>query len=1724
MDITSVLKDPEFYDLSEPEQAKVISHLDPEFKALAPEEQPKALNGLKGMYGIPDLALGRLGGALVEGVKDTARDTLAGLRAIAEAGTQPPREALMQSGWTEQDINTTRERFKQNDPVMSGLRGAIESDLLTTDPAYRQSSGLIEDVARAAPQVAGQVAASIAGGPLAGGAMMGLQIAGGQNEALRQQEVPEERRLPAAFANAIMQAPLEQIGIGKALKFWKPQRALIQRFRAMGESFGTEALTEFAQQFPEAATNIWAQNPDMSLLQQTEELVRQLPETAAEGARQGAIGGILGGLLGGAGGVRSNIRVNNEIQAEQQAQEAGDTAKATQEALLGELSNRVERGDLTAEDLDAIKAKRPDIAEQIETLKARIKPRALPGPENLEQYTAGEQPGEIQGQPYEGATELSQPYSPELARRMQGPLALPVPRDVEIAKAQELERLGGLALPAPEQQAMLPPGQGFELQGEPYTEGLPTVHQMPDGTMMEGPEHPGAVIGSEAAIADIDISKDQASDEFQPLRSKLEQYINTFKQEVPSGQEVQGQEGTEVSAPAPTQPGWVRIKDNLRPFVEYREITKGKRKGWYEVTIRGKKIKVPPNAINRMPEVVQEENQPRYRRQTEQAGPLTLESVKEIFPGTAVEQTREGFKVSTARGQQVNILNVDHVAPNEYAIRLAYGMPLKPGETVSGQYDRGEILVTNEGGKPTLRHESVHWMEDLGIINQKDARLLKLQINKLYADGKWETLNPQDIGGVEDRAEYITTRLHGKNPKLVERVLQKIRDWLDRFVNFVGKRTAGGVVRDVESGEIYKGEPQPSEQQGVYYSKEMGPPQYRKTPKDIDALIADLEKAAAQKNPETPNMAEAAAQDMGKKVIDATKQARRPGAISYTLQSPYWIPDERAHNIVQAAGREKEASKHQAFIRVDQDADGVSTAQVIGDLRNKGLSVVDKLKSPDLFNIDKSTASPEYKRFAKHLHFMDRTGMKWEVFRAKLEQQGESQDVLEVIDKQRAAYDRELDMMLEDIKEAEGMINPNDTETLKALKESYNYMGQLRGSYFPRKRKPGDYAVLVEDRSGQRYRYHEAYKTTAMNLAKKLQKQGYTGWNGAPVTVQMVKKLPESVYGDLQMAKTAQAIEKAVDKMEGVDPAVANRLRATLVNNVADIMKARGALSSKLGRSKNLVKGYIEDPMTAYRLNVMATAGGRAKAEFAKKAYAQILGQTVTNPDGTETKYQAIDPIADRALYERMLPYIEEQLRNDDRFDRGIALGKSIISFKLLSAPRSAVVNFTALMTTAPSAIHQYALGGKGSMGSVLNELRRSTGHAFGLAFDNEGGLKTDDERQFWKEVKEGNYDNAQYMREAMGNIAGAYGNVWQKAMSTALWLFGKTEKVNRAGTMLAAYRLARKAGQSHEQATQSAFDASDKAHGVYGKSNMPAWASGKGAKKIGSMFYLYQTFQHNYLQMLHDLGFKKKNRKALAFALASPAVISGAKALAGLNLIFWLLGLGMDRDPEKFVYDYIREEMGDYAEQVARYGVVGALGGDISSSLSVGMEVPKNLLDLSGPFGSLVEDAEKAVRFARTGQPGRALEQFAPAPISRFLGALREMETGAVTSTGKRIWDKDGKPYRPTLAEAFSKGILGVQPAKRAALSARQWEAKREEQNFSSKRKLIYERFRAYLVTPDQSSEDLQKLYDLVVDYNAKVVAMGNPPNIPQITKQSLRNQMRKMMRPTKQERGRLQ
>ncbi|OPY86054.1 MAG: hypothetical protein A4E71_01778 [Smithella sp. PtaU1.Bin162] len=194
----------------------------------------------------------------------------------------------------------------------------------------------------------------------------------------------------------------------------------------------------------------------------------------------------------------------------------------------------------------------------------------------------------------------------------------------------------------------------------------------------------------------------------------------------------------------------------------------------------------------------------------------TLEDIKKAFPGQKIIKTYAGIIIKTRAGKTVLIRGVDYIDVDSFALKIGYNKEqlskkdvLGEEEVAVGRYKNGVIdLLRGEANRITLSHESVHWMEDIGVLDSRDVAALRGHIKRLVRKKEFEPIKKDDIGGSEDRARFLAEVLNAEEvPKgFVGRIVARIQDFIDGIVNAFGLRTVKGIVRDIKSGEIFKKE------------------------------------------------------------------------------------------------------------------------------------------------------------------------------------------------------------------------------------------------------------------------------------------------------------------------------------------------------------------------------------------------------------------------------------------------------------------------------------------------------------------------------------------------------------------------------------------------------------------------------------------------------------------------------------------------------------------------------------------------------------------------------------------------------------------------------------------------------------------------------------------------------------------------------------------------------
>ena len=271
--------------------------------------------------------------ALKNGFKNVARSGYGAVALLADLGAD------------KKDVDLTMESKVFSADTIGRLLYAVGGDKLKTIGTEAKRIGGSEifkpeevkaetaagqfyyDLLQNAPQLAAQVGVAISTGGWSAAAFMGSQIAGGQYLDLTEAGVSNDRARAAASLNAVAQSALEKVGLGKVMGAGARAAKIATMGGKAKEVFKTaltEGITEWIQEYPDAAAEIWAKNANLSTQEQILKFYQEFGEITKRGAYSGAIGAVFGGL-GGSVSIAVDRNANRVMQ--EQAVRTAETMK-----------------------------------------------------------------------------------------------------------------------------------------------------------------------------------------------------------------------------------------------------------------------------------------------------------------------------------------------------------------------------------------------------------------------------------------------------------------------------------------------------------------------------------------------------------------------------------------------------------------------------------------------------------------------------------------------------------------------------------------------------------------------------------------------------------------------------------------------------------------------------------------------------------------------------------------------------------------------------------------------------------------------------------------------------------------------------------------------------------------------------------------------------------------------------------------------------------------------------------------------------------------------------------------------------------------------------------------------------------------------------------------------------------------------------------------------------
>ena len=622
-------------------------------------------------------------------------------------------------------------------------------------------------------------------------------------------------------------------------------------------------------------------------------------------------------------------------------------------------------------------------------------------------------------------------------------------------------------------------------------------------------------------------------------------------------------------------------------------------------------------------------------------------------------------------------------------------------------------------------------------------------------------------------------------------------------------------------------------------------------------------------------------------------------------------------------------------------------------------------------------------------------------------------------------------------------------------------------------------------------------------------------------------------------------------------------------SQVSVLIHSHGSRSKKIRRDDrrggDVYLGYEEDPLRALVMSASATASGTAKGLMARRMMEAFTGRDLKwkdymkehMPEGLdsssaeyykelakchkeyekEVDRRRIDSAKQPEAYKDAKSYIQEMLRNQEASERVFGFVRGIAALKYLSRISTSVVNLTTLLTNVPAVFHAE---GRIPFHSTLKGLGRAAAeYAQYRAFRDFGKGKRPSTETLWlfNEISRRGWETSLVNQEATGVLRTWFGNGWKWVAEKMMLGMELTERFNRAVTIAAAYRQltaqhkgGELSGAEKESYLKQAKEMSDKAHGIYGKTNLPSWARGTsvGAQALRA-FYVFKPYGHNYMQELYNIGFNQRDMKGFAWMLLSPMILAGPTATVAWNLmpaavraVCAVFGIEPPDDPEEALYRWVEDEFGGYAGRVSRYGALGLAGINIAPSMSMMFtrdSVPRTIWDLFGAPGSAVKDVAEGTASLARGDVLKGAEALSPALLSAPIRAYREYKEGVTTRDNQPVF-YGNEPLKSTAGQSLIR-MFGFNPAGIAEKRDRQWSERMTAREYSEARTEIYARLRRYYLNPKRTQADFAELADMIRAYNARV-RRSRPHGVTLITSRQLRSLRKKMVVAPKMERGR--
>ena len=301
-----------------------------------------------------------IGTAVMNGLKGSVRGLFGAAKAAIDANIEAHKG----------DKNVVKE-YDQSENISKAL-GYVTDEILKREEvkADTATGQLGYDLAENAIQLLAQLALTKGVGAAGAGAKTvhaismlynGANISGEQYLRLRKEGVNATRAAEAGLMNAIPQAVLEELPLGRLLKKMPAGSGLKAKIWEVTKRGLEEGVTEALQEFPEQATDLWAKNPGAS----TAKLAEKWGENWQQNLKEAGYSGLIGAILGG---TASGVSVAVDSAVEHVALKANEERKAK---LVADAERIRETGINPERAAAEIEANNPNFEDDTVTVSAQ---------------------------------------------------------------------------------------------------------------------------------------------------------------------------------------------------------------------------------------------------------------------------------------------------------------------------------------------------------------------------------------------------------------------------------------------------------------------------------------------------------------------------------------------------------------------------------------------------------------------------------------------------------------------------------------------------------------------------------------------------------------------------------------------------------------------------------------------------------------------------------------------------------------------------------------------------------------------------------------------------------------------------------------------------------------------------------------------------------------------------------------------------------------------------------------------------------------------------------------------------------------------------------------------------------------------------------------------------------------------------------------------------------